>query len=77
MGGFTRTATERKEDSDQALNPVPTPEGATCTKAGSLSGGEQQMLAIGRALDVASEDCSFSTSLLWAWHLSWCSRPST
>jgi len=50
MGGFTRTAAERTEDVERALNLFPRLRERLTQKGGSLSGGEQQMLAIGRAL---------------------------
>ena len=50
MGGFTRTAAERAEDMERALTLFPRLRERLTQKGGSLSGGEQQMLAIGRAL---------------------------
>jgi len=50
MGGFTRTAAERAEDMEKALVLFPRLRERLSQKGGSLSGGEQQMLAIGRAL---------------------------
>jgi branched-chain amino acid transport system ATP-binding protein len=50
MGGFTRTAAERDEDTEKALVLFPRLRERLTQKGGSLSGGEQQMLAIGRAL---------------------------
>jgi branched-chain amino acid transport system ATP-binding protein len=50
MGGFTRSAAERKEDLDRALTLFPRLKERLTQKGGTLSGGEQQMLAIGRAL---------------------------
>ncbi len=50
MGGFTRTAPERAEDMERALTLFPRLRERLDQKGGSLSGGEQQMLAIGRAL---------------------------
>ncbi len=50
MGGFTRTAAERGEDMEKALVLFPRLRERLTQKGGSLSGGEQQMLAIGRAL---------------------------
>jgi branched-chain amino acid transport system ATP-binding protein len=50
MGGFTRTAAERAEDLERALTLFPRLRERLTQKGGSLSGGEQQMLAIGRAL---------------------------
>src|SRR5688572_718935 len=50
MGGFTRTGAERKQDLDRALTLFPRLKERLNQKGGTLSGGEQQMLAIGRAL---------------------------
>ena len=50
MGGFTRTGAERKEDLERALTLFPRLKERLGQKGGTLSGGEQQMLAIGRAL---------------------------
>ena len=50
MGGFTRTAAERREDQDRVLELFPRLQERLTQKGGTLSGGEQQMLAIGRAL---------------------------
>jgi branched-chain amino acid transport system ATP-binding protein len=50
MGGFTRTAAEQAEDLERALSLFPRLRERLRQKGGSLSGGEQQMLAIGRAL---------------------------
>ena len=51
MGGFTRRdATERAQDLERALTLFPRLRERLSQRGGSLSGGEQQMLAIGRAL---------------------------
>jgi branched-chain amino acid transport system ATP-binding protein len=50
MGGFTRSAAERRDDMDRALTLFPRLKERLTQKGGTLSGGEQQMLAIGRAL---------------------------
>ena len=50
MGGFTRTTAESTEDIERSLTLFPRLRERLTQKAGSLSGGEQQMLAIGRAL---------------------------
>jgi branched-chain amino acid transport system ATP-binding protein len=50
MGGFTRKGAERAEDLEHALTLFPRLRERLDQKGGSLSGGEQQMLAIGRAL---------------------------
>ena len=50
MGGFTRTAAERAEGLERSLTLFPRLAERLGQRGGSLSGGEQQMLAIGRAL---------------------------
>jgi branched-chain amino acid transport system ATP-binding protein len=50
MGGFTRTSAERTEDLERSLTLFPRLRERLSQKGGSLSGGEQQMLAISRAL---------------------------
>ncbi len=50
MGGFTRTKTENTEELDHVLEVFPRLRERLSQRGGSLSGGEQQMLAIGRAL---------------------------
>ena len=50
MGGFTRSSAERHEDEERVLTLFPRLKERLAQKGGTLSGGEQQMLAIGRAL---------------------------
>jgi branched-chain amino acid transport system ATP-binding protein len=50
MGAFTRTQAEMREDLEHAFELFPRLKERTTQRGGSLSGGEQQMLAIGRAL---------------------------
>jgi branched-chain amino acid transport system ATP-binding protein len=50
MGGFTRRASEVREDLDRVFGLFPRLRERQTQKGGTLSGGEQQMLAIGRAL---------------------------
>jgi branched-chain amino acid transport system ATP-binding protein len=50
MGAFTRTAAEAREDMTRVFELFPRLKERTSQRGGSLSGGEQQMLAIGRAL---------------------------
>jgi branched-chain amino acid transport system ATP-binding protein len=50
MGAFTRKATEAKVDMERVLEMFPRLKERISQRGGSLSGGEQQMLAIGRAL---------------------------
>jgi branched-chain amino acid transport system ATP-binding protein len=50
MGGFTRTAAEIDETLEHVFELFPRLKERVAQRGGSLSGGEQQMLAIGRAM---------------------------
>jgi branched-chain amino acid transport system ATP-binding protein len=50
MGAFTRSATEAREDLEHVYTLFPRLRERASQNGGSLSGGEQQMLAVGRAL---------------------------
>jgi branched-chain amino acid transport system ATP-binding protein len=50
MGGFTRPRVEIDEDVDRVMTLFPRLRERTHQQGGTLSGGEQQMLAIGRAM---------------------------
>ncbi len=50
MGGYTRTAAEVREDLQRVFDLFPRLRERQSQRGGTLSGGEQQMLAIGRAL---------------------------
>jgi branched-chain amino acid transport system ATP-binding protein len=50
MGGFTRTKAENAEQMEHVFQLFPRLRERAAQKGGTLSGGEQQMLAIGRAL---------------------------
>jgi branched-chain amino acid transport system ATP-binding protein len=50
MGGFTRKPGEIAEDIDRVMTLFPRLRERTYQQGGTLSGGEQQMLAIGRAM---------------------------
>jgi branched-chain amino acid transport system ATP-binding protein len=50
MGAFTRPRAEMKQDMDHVFDLFPRLKERVTQRGGSLSGGEQQMLAIGRAL---------------------------
>ncbi len=50
MGGYTRPSTELAEDIERVVTFFPRLAERTGQQGGTLSGGEQQMLAIGRAL---------------------------
>ena len=50
MGAFTRTRAEAQEDIERMFSLFPRLRERSSQQGGSLSGGEQQMLAVGRAL---------------------------
>jgi branched-chain amino acid transport system ATP-binding protein len=50
LGGYTRSRTERAEDLERVFDMFPRLAERRRQAAGTLSGGEQQMLALGRAL---------------------------
>jgi branched-chain amino acid transport system ATP-binding protein len=50
MGAFTRSQNEAREDLERIFTLFPRLQERSSQRGGSLSGGEQQMLAIGRAL---------------------------
>ena len=50
MGGYTRPAVEIDQDVDRVMNLFPRLRERIHQQGGTLSGGEQQMLAMGRAL---------------------------
>jgi branched-chain amino acid transport system ATP-binding protein len=50
MGGFTQPQSQLKDDQDHVFELFPRLKERIAQRGGSLSGGEQQMLAIGRAL---------------------------
>ena len=50
LGGYTRPAAEVRDDIDRVLSYFPRLKERITSRAGTLSGGEQQMLAIARGL---------------------------
>jgi branched-chain amino acid transport system ATP-binding protein len=50
MGAFTRTRAEARQDVERVFTLFPRLRERAAQRGGSLSGGEQQMLAVGRAL---------------------------
>jgi branched-chain amino acid transport system ATP-binding protein len=50
MGGFTRNTSEINQDVERVMTLFPRLRERTSQQGGTLSGGEQQMLAIGRAM---------------------------
>ena len=77
MGGYTRTDAENKETLELVYEHFPRLKEHVNQVAGTLSGGEQQMLAMGRALIEPAPSSSCSTSPQWAWHPFWWTRSST
>jgi branched-chain amino acid transport system ATP-binding protein len=66
MGAFVRNDNRRdRRRHREGVRHLPAPEGARNQLAGTMSGGEQQMLAMGRAL-MAGPRCCCWTSPRWA-----------
>ena len=71
MGAFRRkNKKEIRVDLEKLFEHFPILRDRQTQRAGSLSGGEQQMLAIGRAL-MSQPRLLFWMNLLWVWHPSW------
>ena len=75
MGGYTRKGSEIAESIERVYALFPRLRERAGQKGGTLSGGEQQMLAIGRAIMTRPKCCS-STSRHLAWRRSSSSRSS-
>lgn len=76
LGAWSRRDADPKPDLTRVCAPFPMLEAIWKMPAGALSGGQQQMLAIGRAL-MASPGCCCWTSRQWVWPPTWltkCSR---
>ena len=58
-------------DRDRVLELFPRLAERISQKAGTMSGGEQQMLAVARALMGAAQGCCCSTSRRWVWRRCW------
>ena len=58
LGGYTRSASEVRERMEEVFGYLPRLRERARQRAGSMSGGEQQMLAIGRALMCRPKSCS-------------------
>ena len=72
LGAYTRNDRAGiQQDFDRALTLFPRLKERISQNAGTLSGGEQQMLAMGRAL-MARPNCSCSMSRRWDWPRFWC-----
>lgn len=59
MGAYARSDSEQKQDLDQMMDMFPILRDRSTQSAGTLSGGEQEMLAIGRALMARPKLCIF------------------
>ena len=66
MGAYTQPASGVSQDLEMVFERFPRLKERRRQVAGTLSGGEQQMLAMGRAL-MSHPSCSCWTSLPWAW----------
>ena len=75
MGAYLRPKTEIAESLQTVYDLLPKLKVRSGQLAGSLSGGEQQMLAIGRAM-MGKPGCSCSTSLRSVWRRSSSMRSS-
>ena len=69
LGGFLYTGDRAEKDMANAFDMFPVLKERRNLAAGGLSGGEQQMLAIARALWAGPAACS-STSRRWGWRRS-------
>ena len=66
MGATVTDPSYFEQDAARIFKMFPILEKRSGQRGGTLSGGEQQMLAIGRAL-MARPACSCLTNLRWAW----------
>jgi branched-chain amino acid transport system ATP-binding protein len=66
MGAYVRNDRAEIQDDVERVRAFPAPRERRRQTAGTLSGGEQQMLAMGRAL-MSSRSCCCSTSPRWGW----------
>ena len=85
LGAFPRLTGARprgdvEADLERMFDAVPAAARSAATScAGTLSGGEQQMLAMAPRADAEPARCCCSTSRRWAWRRAWwrrCSPPS-
>ncbi len=70
-----RSNAEIREDLPRVLEIFPSLQARRKSYGWSLSGGEQQMLAIGRGL-MGRPSCCCSMNLRWGWRRCWCRRSS-
>ena len=76
LGAFRRTARPQlARNLEVCFETFPRLAERRAQLAGSMSGGEQQMLALGRALMLAPKSC-WSMNPRWAWRRSWSAAPS-
>jgi branched-chain amino acid transport system ATP-binding protein len=59
MGAYTRTDPEQASDTEEMMDMLPILRDRASQAVGMLSGGEQEMLAIGRALMARPKLCIF------------------
>ena len=76
LGAYTQPKGHVEGDLEKVFAMFPILKEKRALPAGTLSGGQQQMLAIGRAL-MGRPSCCCSTSRRWAWRRSWCRKSST
>lgn len=76
LGAYTRSDPGVKKDLDWVFSLFPRLKERKAQLAGTLSGGEQQMLAVGMAL-MANPTLLMMDELPWGWRLCWCKRSST
>jgi len=73
MGAHGRDDAEAEQTIEQVFTLFPRLKERLSQRGGTLSGGEQQMLAIARAL-MSRPACCCWTNPLWDWHRWWCDR---
>jgi len=75
LGAYTRARNNLDADLERMYELFPILKEKRALPAGTLSGGQQQMLAMARAL-MDSQDCCCWTSRRWDLHRCWSRRPS-
>ena len=76
MGAYCRSDTDINDDIDKVFAIFPRLKERAHQLAGTMSGGEQQMLAMGRALMAKTEGAAAGTSPAWGCRPSWWTRSS-
>ena len=77
MGGFFGSKADNQEQLDKVLHLFPRLRERFAQRAGTMSGGEQQMPRHRPCADEQAHPCCCSMSRRWAWHRSSSSRSST